>query len=50
MYAAKEQTPACRRGDVQVVLVSTRCFKDVREAYPSYFRDVAEFMNMIKNL
>ena len=49
MYAAKEQTPACRRGDVQVVLVSTRSFRDLREAYPSYFLDVADFMNMIKD-
>jgi len=50
MYAAKEQTPACRRGDIQVVLVSTRSFKDLREAYPSYFLDVADFMNTIKEL
>ena len=50
MYAAKEQTPACRRGDVQVVLVSTRSFKDLRGAYPSYFLDVTDFMNMIKTI
>jgi len=50
MYAAKEQTPACRRGDVQVVLVSTRSFKDLRKAYPSYFLDVADFLHTIKNI
>jgi hypothetical protein len=49
MYAAKEQTPACRRGDTQIVLVSTRSFKDLREAYPSYFLDVADFMNVIES-
>lgn len=50
MYSAKEQTPACQRGDVQVVLVSTQSFKDLREAYPSYFLDVAEFTKTIKNI
>ncbi|MCL2710479.1 MAG: hypothetical protein FWE95_06335 [Planctomycetaceae bacterium] len=50
MYVAKEQTPACRRGDVQVVLVSTRSFKDLRKAYPSYFLDVADFMNLVEEI
>jgi len=49
MYAAKEQTPACLRGDVQVVLVSTQRFKDLRGAYPSYFLDVAEFVQVLKD-
>ena len=49
MYAAKEQTPACLRGDVQVVLVSTQRFKDLRQAYPSYFLDVAEFVQVLKD-
>ena len=49
MYAAKEQTPACLRGDVQVVLVSTQHFKDLRQAYPSYFLDVAEFVRVLKD-
>jgi hypothetical protein len=47
MYAAKEQTPACLRGDVQVVLVSTQRFKDLRRAYPSYFLDVDEFVHIL---
>ena len=47
MYAAKEQTRACLRGDVQVVLVSTQRFKDLRQAYPSYFLDVAEFIRVL---
>lgn len=50
LYAFKEKTPACRNGDVQVVLVSTQSFKDLREAYPSYFLDVAEFTKTIKNI
>jgi len=49
MYAAKEQTPACLRGDVQVVLVSTQRFKDLRQAYPSYFLDVAEFIQVLND-
>ena len=49
MYAAKEQTPACLRGDVQVVLVSTQHFKDLRQAYPSYFLDVADFVRVLKD-
>ena len=49
MYAAKEQTPACLRGDVQVVLVSTQRFKDLRQAYPSYFLDVAEFIRILED-
>ncbi len=49
MYAAKEQTPACRRGEVQVVLVSTRRFKDLRQAYPSYFLDVGDFIRVLKD-
>ena len=48
MYAAKEQTPACLRGDVQVVLVSTQRFQDLRQAYPSYFLDVGEFVQVLK--
>jgi ppGpp synthetase/RelA/SpoT-type nucleotidyltranferase len=48
MYAAKEQTPACLRGEVQVVLVSTQRFQDLRRAYPSYFLDVGEFGGMLK--
>jgi len=47
MYAAKEQTPACFRGDVQVVLVSTQRFQDLRQAYPSYFLDVGEFVKIL---
>jgi hypothetical protein len=47
MYAAKEQTPACLRGDKQIVLVSTSSFKDLRPNYPSYFLDVADFLEMI---
>jgi hypothetical protein len=50
MYAAKEQTPACLRGDKQIVLVSTSSFKDLRPNYPSYFLDVAEFLEMIKTI
>jgi hypothetical protein len=49
MYAAKERTPACLRGDVQVVLVSTQRFKDLRQAYPSYFLDVAEFVQVMND-
>ncbi|MCL2305125.1 MAG: RelA/SpoT domain-containing protein [Planctomycetaceae bacterium] len=49
MYAAKERTPACLRGDVQVVLVSTQRFKDLRAAYPSYFLDVAEFVRVLND-
>ncbi|MCL2743106.1 MAG: hypothetical protein FWE67_04575 [Planctomycetaceae bacterium] len=48
MYKAIEQTPNCLRGDTQVVLVSTKRFKDLRRAYPSYFLDVAEFTQMLK--
>ena len=48
MYAAKEQTPACLRGDKQIVLVSTSSFKDLRWNYPSYFLDVADFLEMIR--
>ena len=49
-YALKEKTPDCRRGDVQVVLVSTQSFRDIRQAYPSYFLDVAEFTKTIKQV
>ena len=47
MYAAKEQTPACLRGDRHVVLVSTQLFKDLRQAYPSYFLDVEDFVRIL---
>ncbi len=50
MYSAKERTPACVRGDTQVVLVSTRSFKDLRKAYPSYFLDVADFIALLNRI
>lgn len=50
MYSAKERTPACLRGDIQVVLVSTRSFKDLRTAYPSYFLDVTDFTAVLNDI
>jgi len=50
MYAAKEQTPACLRGDMQIVLVATSSLKALRSNYPSYFLDVAEFLDTIKTI
>jgi ppGpp synthetase/RelA/SpoT-type nucleotidyltranferase len=45
---AREQNPDCLRGDVNVVLVSAQGFRDIREAYPSYFLDIGEFLSLIK--
>lgn len=50
MYTAKEQTPACLRGESQVVLVSTESINDLRNAYPSFFLDVTEFIDLLENL
>ena len=50
MYTAKEQTPPYLRGDKQIVLVSTSSFKDLRQNYPSYFLDVADFLEMIQTI
>ncbi len=50
MYSAKERTPACIRRDTQVVLVSTESFKDLREAYPSYFLDVVDFTKTLREI
>jgi len=47
MYSAKEQTPACLRGDIQVVLVGAGHFKDLLAAYPSYFLDVSAFIGLL---
>ncbi|MGL6196016.1 MAG: RelA/SpoT domain-containing protein [Thermoguttaceae bacterium] len=50
MYSVLEQTPECRRGETNVVLVSTKNFEELKEAYPSYFLDVREFTDMIMQI
>jgi hypothetical protein len=37
------------RGDVNVVLVSAQGFHDIREAYPSYFLDIEDFVSLIRS-
>lgn len=36
--------------DKNVVLVSAKSFKELREAYPNYFVDISEFISMIQNI
>ncbi|MDR1053696.1 MAG: RelA/SpoT domain-containing protein [Planctomycetaceae bacterium] len=49
LYEAREQNPDCMRGDVNVVLVSAQGFRDIREAYPSYFLDIEDFVSLIRS-
>lgn len=50
MYSAKERLPACLRGETQVVLVSTQNYHDLRNAYPSYFLDISDFIELIRDI
>ena len=36
--------------DKNVVLVSAKSFNELREAYPNYFVDISEFINMIQKI
>lgn len=36
--------------DKNVVLVSAKSFNELREAYPNYFIDISEFINMIREI
>jgi ppGpp synthetase/RelA/SpoT-type nucleotidyltranferase len=48
LYEAREQNPDCLRGDANVVLVSAQGFRNIREAYPSYFLDIKDFISFIR--
>lgn len=50
MYSAKERLPTCVRGETQVVLVSTQSYNDLRDAYPSYFLDITDFIKIIHEI
>jgi ppGpp synthetase/RelA/SpoT-type nucleotidyltranferase len=47
LYESREQNPDCLRGDANVVLVSVQGFRDIREAYPSYFLDIKDFLAIV---
>jgi ppGpp synthetase/RelA/SpoT-type nucleotidyltranferase len=49
LYEAREQNPDCLRGDANVVLVSAQGFRDIREAYPSYFLNIKDFLELISS-
>lgn len=49
LYDAREQNPDCLRGDVHVVLVSGQGFRDIRDAYPSYFLDIKDFFALVSS-
>lgn len=36
--------------DKNVVLVSAKSFKELKEAYPNYFVDISEFISMVQNI
>lgn len=36
--------------DKNVVLVSAKSFNELREAYPNYFVDISDFINMVNNI
>ena len=44
-YGEIEKSP-----NINVVLVSANSFDTVREAYPNYFVDISEFINMLKKI
>jgi hypothetical protein len=50
LYEAREQNPDCVRGDANVVLVAAQGFRDIREAYPSYFLDITDFILFLNHL
>ena len=36
--------------NIDVVLVSAQSFDDLKEAYPNYFADISEFVNIMNKL
>lgn len=49
-YGQIENNVKLNNEDIDVVLVSANSFDTLREAYPNYFADISEFVNIIRKL